>query len=173
MEKSYRPTIGRWMLSAAVLALAGCTAQAARPAKPAFEGEWSVKWCDRNDPKAECGGFYLTLVQREDRLCGTYDGARVRLSQLDEGDPGAVRGVVIGREAVLTIESARSGDLHLVRASVVGDLMRWRVVDTVRDNDGDIDIIALDDTLKRAAKTEAESQRRADVETVCKSILQR
>ena len=28
-----------------------------------FDGEWAVQWCDRGDPKAECGGFFLSLVQ--------------------------------------------------------------------------------------------------------------
>ena len=133
----------------------------ANAAKPAFDGEWSVKWCDKTDPGADCGGFFLTLVQDGDRLCGTYDGARVRLSQLDEGEPRSIRGAVVGNVAVLTIESARSGDIYLVRASVQGNTLRWRILETINDVDGDIDIIAYDDTLQRKSRGAPVSERRA------------
>ena len=135
-----------------------------------FDGEWAVQWCDRGDPKAECGGFFLSLVQHGERLCGSYDGARVRLSQLDEGDSRAIHGVAIGREAVLTIESARSGDIHLVRATVRGDAMHWRIVDTIHDVDGDIDVLAYDNTLKRQSPTTPVSERRAGVLQDCAPV---
>lgn len=135
--------------------------------RPLFDGEWSVRWCDRNDPTAECGGFLLSLVQHGDRLCGSYSGARVRLSQLDEGDARAIRGVAIGSDAVLTIESARSGDIHLVRATVRGDAMHWRIVDTVHDVDGDIDVLAYDNTLERQAPETPVSEHRAGVLKDC------
>lgn len=150
------------------ISLALSVALPASAGKPSsFDGEWAVQWCDRDDPKAECGGFFLSLVQRGDRLCGTYDGARVRLSQLDEGDARAIHGVAIGKDAVLTIESARSGDIHLVRATVRGDAMRWRIVDTIRDADGDIDVLAYDNTLKRQPSKTPVSERRAGVLKDC------
>jgi len=147
--------------------LACASARPAHAGKPAFDGEWSVKWCDKTDPDADCGGFSLSLVQDGDRLCGTYDGARVRLSQLDEGDPRAIRGAVVGNVAILTIESQRSGDIYLVRASLQGDTLHWRVLETIKDIEGDIDIIAYDDALKRQSRGQAVSQRREEAIRAC------
>lgn len=158
----------RWVSILAATMTAGCAAHAERPAKLAFDGDWSVQWCDKTSPEAECGGFHLSLVQQGDRLCGTYDGARVRLSQLDEGGARAIRGVVIGNDAVMSIESGRSGDIYLVRARVRGDKMHWRIVDTVHDNEGDIDIIALDDTLRRNPSKGRPSARRSEAVSACR-----
>lgn len=152
-------------------ALFACVSTApAYAAKPVFDGEWSVRWCDKTDPGADCGGFFLTLVQKGDRLYGTYDGARVRLTQLDEGDARAIRGAIVGNVAVLTIESARSGDIYLVRASVRGDTLRWRMLDTVKNVDGDIDIIAFDDTLKREKPQSPASERRVEAIKDCAAV---
>ena len=123
-----------------------------RAASDRFSGDWSVQWCDASDTQAECGGFFITLVQRGERLCGSYDGARVRVSQVDEGNPLAIRGVVTGKTAVLTIESQRSGAIYLVRAVARGDTLHWQVMDTVKPMERDIDIIALDDTLSRGTR---------------------
>lgn len=158
----------RSLILASMLA-AGCAANAARSPKPVFDGEWAVEWCDKTAPEADCGGFTIALVQQGDRLCGTYDGARVRLSQLDEGGARAIHGLAIGNDAVLTIESARSGDIHLVRASVRGDAMQWRIVDTIREVDGDIDVIALDDTLRRKPERGPHSTRRTETVSACES----
>ena len=93
----------------------------AQGAKSDFSGEWGVEWCDKADPKADCGGFSVSLAQEGDRLCGSYSGARVRLTQIDEGGSRAIHGVVVGDTAVLTIESGRSGAIYLVSAGVRGD----------------------------------------------------
>jgi hypothetical protein len=142
---------------------------AARAAKADFGGEWSVKWCDKTDPKADCGGFYVSLVQDRDRLCGSYNGARVRLSQIDDGGSRAIRGVVVGNTAVLTIESGRSGAIYLVSASLRADHMRWKMRDTVREADQDIDIIATDDELQRSPSGKERSERYADVIAACRA----
>ncbi|SDQ58077.1 hypothetical protein [Pseudoxanthomonas sp. CF125] len=115
--------------------------------KTDFSGEWSVKWCDKTAPEAECGGFSADLIQEGDRVNGESSGARVRLAQVDEG--GVIHGIAIGDTAILTIESLRSGAIYLVQASIHGNCMRWKIRDTVRPADGDIDIVALDDVLTR------------------------
>ena len=144
----------------------------ARAAKAGFDGEWSVKWCDQTDPQADCGGFYVSLVQDGDRLCGSYNGARVRLSQIDDGGSRAIRGVVVGDTAVLTIESGRSGAIYLVSAGVRGDRMRWMMRDTVREADQDIDIIATDDQLERRLPGNEVTERRADTVAACRAANQ-
>lgn len=114
-----------------------------------FDGDWSVEWCDKTHPGSDCGGFNITLVQEDDRICGTYSGANAGLSQIDDGSPRAILGAVVRNVAILAISSARSGDIYLVRASVTDDSMQWQVLDTVLNADGDIDVIAYDDTLAR------------------------
>lgn len=151
-------------------ALVACASiSSARAAKADFDGEWSVKWCDKADPQADCGGFYVSLLQEGDRLCGSYSGARVRLSQIDEGGSRAIRGVVVGDTAVLTIESGRSGAIYLVSADVHGDRMRWKQRETVRESDQDIDIIANDDELRRRPAGNEVSEQRADMMVACRA----
>src|SRR3546814_1929309 len=74
--------------------------------------------------------------------------ADVCSSDLD-GSPRAILGAVVRNVAILAISSTRSGDIYLVRASVTDDSMQWQVLDTVLNADGDIDVIAYDDTLAR------------------------
>ncbi|MGE8281863.1 MAG: hypothetical protein ACN6O2_15695 [Stenotrophomonas sp.] len=153
---------------------AGLIACASSPsawaAKANFDGEWSVEWCDRTAPEADCGGFTASLVQDGDRLCGDYSGARVRLTQIDEG--GRILGIVIGSTAVLTIESERSGGIYLVQASVDGDRMDWKMRDTVRRADHDIDIIAQNDELKRRTLDAGLKQQHARVTSECQAGFQ-
>src|SRR5690606_19315702 len=76
------------------------------PAGPAhLGGNWSVEWCDRSQPELDCGFFNVTLVQDGEKLCGDYGGALVAQRQVDEGD---IVGSVVGRTAVLAVESGRN-----------------------------------------------------------------
>lgn len=148
----------------------GMPLQYAHAAKPDFNGAWSVQWCDKANPGRDCGGFYVPLLQEGDRLCGSYSGVRVRLSQIDEGGSRAIRGVVVGDTAVLTIESGRSGAIYLVSADVHGDRMRWKQRETVRESDQDIDIIANDDELRRRPPGNEVSEQRADTIAACRAV---
>lgn len=110
-------------------------------------GTWSVEWCDRINPKLDCGGFNVTLVQEGTRLCGDFGGALVNLRQIDDGQEV---GIVVGNTAVLAVESGRNGSISLVRAERHGDTLKWRVVDSISKGDnGDTDVIAINDDLKR------------------------
>lgn len=122
-------------------------ADSEKPSDNAFDGEWAVRWCDISDPDRDCGGFFLSLVQRDNQLCGSFDGARVGLAQVDEG--GLVLGVVRGNAAMLTIESERSGNKYAALAVLEKGQIRWELGETLRAVDEDIDIIALKDTLDR------------------------
>lgn len=148
-------------LAACVLVplLAGCATGSSAATRPGFEGSWHVPWCDARRSGADCGGFSITLVEREGRLCGTYDGARVGLTQIDEGSGKAIKGVRIGNSAVMTLTSARSGDIYLVRGELQGDRLVWKVIGDVHDAEGDVDVIATDDTLQRAPQWNAAQQR--------------
>lgn len=112
-----------------------------------FDGEWGVAWCDKSSAESECGGFNLGLVQKGNRLCGTYDSARARLSQIDEG--GRVLGTVMGDRAVITIESDRSGGMYVAHAMLDGHRLHWKLGKTIRKGERDIDIVAIDERLDR------------------------
>lgn len=145
--------------------LAGC-ATTPPPGAGSFDGSWHVKWCHPTRTDLDCGGFWVTLVERRERICGTYNGARVNLSQIDEGAPDSIKGVRIGNTAVLTAESARSGAIYLIRADLTQAGLAWKYVDEVRKADGDIDIIAMDDVLARDANDQAAV--RAEVVKSCR-----
>jgi hypothetical protein len=136
--------------------VAGCASHVAtRSPDVDFRGSWSVQWCDKTAAEAECGRFDVELSQQGDAITGESFGARPRLSQIDEG--GVIRGVAVGDSAILAIESLRNGGIYLVKVTVEGDCMRWKVRDTLRAPEGDIDIIALDDVLTRKRKASTES----------------
>ncbi|TXH65154.1 MAG: hypothetical protein E6Q88_14325 [Lysobacteraceae bacterium] len=148
-----RSPVSAGMSMSMFIALTACalTACASSPKaqdrEDAFDGQWSVRWCDKTAPDADCGGFTVDLAQDGDQIKGESSGARVRLTQIDEG--GLVHGIAVGDTAVLTVESLRSGAIYLVRATVRGDCMVWKMRDTVRPAQQDIDIVAFDDVLER------------------------
>lgn len=133
-----------------------------------FSGSWSVQWCDKTEPEADCGGFDIDLTQAGDKISGDAFGARVRLAQIDEG--GIIHGIAVGNTAILTIESLRSGGIYLVKAAVDGNCMRWEVRDTIRKAERDIDIIALDDVLTKRRETRSEDGDVAVPQIDCRGI---
>ena len=134
-------------LSACLAVTACASSPVAESSQANFDGAWSVQWCDKTDQEADCGGFDLTLTQAGDMITGDSFGARVRLAQIDEG--GIIHGVAVGSRAILTIESLRSGGIYLIEATIDGRCMRWKMRDTVRKAEHDIDIIAMDDVLTK------------------------
>jgi len=132
---------------------AGLTAFASSPTAQAanadFSGAWSVKWCDKTNPRLECGGFNITLRQDGDRLCGDFGSALVNLRQVDEG---SIVGTVVGNTAVLAVESTRNQAIALVRAERQGNTLHWKVVDEILPGGTDIDIIASNDRLTKDPK---------------------
>ena len=145
--------------------LGGCASTSPAQAVEAdFNGNWSVQWCDKTDPDADCGGFNVDLSQVGDKISGESFGARARLSQIDEG--GVVHGIAIGNTAILTIESTRSGGIYLVEATIDGRCMRWKMRDTVRRSERDFDIIAGDDVLTKSSNPPSGNEH----ETDCRGI---
>lgn len=135
--------------------LAGCVSgPPAQNKRGGFSGTWSVQWCSKTDPSLDCGGFNVNLVQRDEAICGDFGGALVNLRQVDEG---TVVGSAVGDTAILAVESLRSQAILLVRAERIGDMLRWKVIDDVKRGSGDIDVIALDDTLIRDGTKELSS----------------
>lgn len=166
--------MSRSVLTLAVLLPALCTglmacasSQPVQATKADFTGKWSVQWCDKTDPDADCGGFHVDLAQADDKISGESFGARVRLAQIDDG--GTVHGIAIDNTAVLTIESLRSGGIYLIEATVDGRCMHWKMRDTIRKAEQDIDIIATDDVLtNKRAMHSAESAAAGEVD--CRGV---
>ncbi|RRU04259.1 hypothetical protein EGJ34_18830 [Stenotrophomonas sp. 278] len=129
-------------------ALSACASTPKTAATADFSGSWYVKWCDRTNPKLDCGGFDISVVQEGNRLCGDFGGALVNLRQIDDG---TLIGTAVGNTAVLAVQSRRNGVIVLVRAELLGDRLKWKVVDDIRRaENNDIEVIALDSELRRA-----------------------
>lgn len=145
-----------WIIACAVLA--GCVSGSPAHGKRAdFSGTWSLQWCSKTEPSIDCGGFNVSLVQRDESICGDFGGALVGLMQIDEG---TVVGSAVGGTAILAVESLRSQAILLVRAEQSGDTLRWKVIDDLKRGSGDIDVIALDDTLIRSGVKESSPESR-------------
>ena len=151
---------------ASSIGLTGCASQPVQAEKYDFNGEWSVQWCDKTDPDADCGGFDVDLIQVGDRISGESFGARARLAQIDEG--GIVRGIAIGNTAILTVESLRSGGIYHVEATIDGRCMHWKMGGTVRERERDIDIIATDDVLTKAGNASLSNEAKPEID--CRGI---
>lgn len=117
-----------------------------------LSGIWGSDRCSESGQDSSCGAFVLYLVQKKDRICGSYFGARQHLSQVDEGEPRSVLGVVVGNTAVVSIESGRNGAIYLGTARKSGETLRWQAVETIKKpSSGDVDLIAPDQSMKRKA----------------------
>ncbi len=133
----------------AIGTLPACASPSKTKPSADFSGGWAVKWCDRTNPKLDCGGFNVNLVQEGTRLCGDFGGALVNLRQIDDGQ---LVGTVVGNTAVLAVQSNRNGSISLARAELQGETLEWRVVDEIRQGDnGDTDVIAANDVLTRSS----------------------
>lgn len=147
-EKGIRSCIAILILQTA---MTGCASTGSSESGSAdFSGTWSLESCDKAKPDAECGGFVATLVQDADRICGTYSSVDSRLMQSDED--GSIHGVVLGKSAVLAVESGRSGAIYLAQIVLDGHRMDWNLRDRIRNADGDIDLLAKDEWLERLGK---------------------
>lgn len=138
-----------------VLALVSSSASAASAKTGgAFLGSWRVEWCPAGRSEGDCGGLSVVLFQSGDTVCGTYSGASPALEQVDDGEPDAIVGQVVGRVAILAVRGGRSGEVRLVRAELKGSRLHWRVLHSVSPpiDDGrhdDTIIIGSNDVLIR------------------------
>lgn len=124
----------------------------AGPRQADLSGVWGSDRCSESGQEAPCGTFVLYLVQKKDRVCGSYFGGRPHLSQVDEGGARSALGIVVGNTAVVSIESARNGAIYLGTARKSGNTLRWQVVETIKKpSSSDVDFIAHDESLKRKA----------------------
>jgi hypothetical protein len=101
-----------------------------------FSGVWGARACGKEKNPDYCGGFYLTLTQVGDRICGDHSSATVGLGRLNEGAAQSVRGRVIGNTAVVVIKSGRDGTEYLARATRNGNFLDWRLLEELKPGGG-------------------------------------
>lgn len=119
----------------------------------AFTGTWTI---DLRTPaerkqKVECGTASFELVQTGDRITGDHTFATAGCGRLNEGGQETVKGVVIGKTAVLTVTSGRTGAIVLGKATLSGDRLRWEPVLDIKagEPEGDSPLILGKATLRR------------------------
>lgn len=122
-----------------------------------FGGSWGVQWCPAGRSDGDCGGLSVTLYQSGNTVCGTYYGASPALEQVDDGEPDAIVGQVVGRVAILAVRGGRSGEVRLVRAELKGSRLHWRVLHSVSpplddDHHDDAMIIGSNDVLTKVSQ---------------------
>lgn len=148
-----RRAVMQGALELLVVISAGCASRAhdmpegAMREGPPFEGTWTVPWCSKSDPRLDCGGFAITLVQEGSRICGDFTGALVNLRQVDEGE---IAGTAVGNVATLAVKSGRNDVVLQIRATRVGRDIEWKQVGVIKEAGSDVSIIALDNTLAPA-----------------------
>lgn len=138
-----------WMVLAGWLLVGGTNA--VRSAEPGaegapFSGQWEVRWCEGARSDEDCGGFWVNLVQSGHRVCGEYDGAKVNLTQIDEG--GRVAGTADGDWARLKVRSLRNHALVEVQVQRKGPDLHWKRGETIEPGNSDISIIADEEVLQ-------------------------
>lgn len=144
-----------YLLQASAVSLLMLSSSAwAGPRLADLSGIWGSDRCSESSQDSSCGAFVLYLVQNKDRICGSYFGGRPHLSQVDEGEPRSVLGVVVGNTAVVSIESGRNGAVYLATIRKAGDSLRWQTVETIKKPSfGDVDLIASNQSMKRKARS--------------------
>lgn len=155
------------ILGAALLLGLGHLAPAAA-AQADFSGTWSVDWCDKSRPSTGCGGFTVHLLQKGDRICGTHSAASPGLSRMDEGADRSIVGQVVGRTAVMTIQSGRSEGIYLVSARKRSATIDWRRTETVKLANGDTDLIANQALMHKTKPIEGD-QGQASMRAACQA----
>jgi hypothetical protein len=170
LASSFRACSGfAWRFTGAALLLG--FAQVAQADTPTgdFAGAWTVEWCDKNRPAVDCGGFTVHLLQKGDLVCGNHNGASPGLSKLDDGAARSIVGKVVGRTAVLTIESGRSEGIYLVSARKRTATIDWHRIGTVKTGNGDTDWIANRALMHKRKPFEGD-QRQENMRAACQAF---
>ena len=148
------------LLPALCAGMVACaSSQPVQTAKADLNGVWSVKLCDKRNPKLQCGSFDLYLIQRGERICGDHFVATSGLGRLDEGDPASILGTFSGNRATLLVNNSRSNSKYLATIELVNAGLNWRVIGTVISGDRYWDsIVPMQITLTRNKEEYAEEQ---------------
>ncbi|WP_036837248.1 hypothetical protein [Polaromonas sp. CF318] len=118
-----------------------------------FTGTWSIdlRTPSERKEKVECGTAAFKLLQTGNRIIGSHSMATARCGRLNDGGEGSVKGTVVGSTAVLTVTSARNGQIVLGSAKIVGGSLHWQVSEEIKagEQEGDSGLILQSGVLRR------------------------
>ena len=128
-----------------------------------FAGMWVIDIRPESQRNAECGHAYFTLLQKGDRLCGDHTFATPGCGRLNEGNPGSVKGIIVGSTAVLVVTSGRNGAIVMGKATRRGNTLHWTTLEDIKpgEPEGDSPLILGKGTLE-LDKTQSASQELVD-----------
>jgi hypothetical protein len=119
-----------------------------------FTGTWSIdlRTPSERKEKVECGTAVFTLSQTGSKIVGDHSMATPRCGRMNDGGEGSVKGVVIGRTAVLAVTSGRNGQIVLGSAQVRPGSLHWQVSEEIKagEPEGDSGLILHSGVLHRA-----------------------
>jgi hypothetical protein len=137
----------------ACLGLALCAPAKAQGRSTPFTGTWSIDLrtpAEKKD-KVECGTAVFKLSQAGAKIVGDHAMATPGCGRMNEGGEASVKGLVLGGTAVLTVTSARNGQIVLGSAKVRGDSLHWQVSEEIKagEPEGDSGLILQSGVLHR------------------------
>jgi hypothetical protein len=125
-------------------------------AEQPFTGEWKIDLRTLAEKKsnAECGTASFKLRQTGEKITGEHSMATVGCGRLNEGGEGTVDGVARGNTAVLTVTSARNGQVVRGRATREASGLRWQVLEELKPGKptGDSGLILQQGLLRKIDK---------------------
>lgn len=97
-----------------------------------FTGTWTIDFRTpaERQRSAECGTAEFVLRQAGDAISGTHSMAVAGCGRLNEGGP--VRGVAVGKTAVLVVTSGRNGAIAMGTAKLSRGKLQWRQVEEIK-----------------------------------------
>lgn len=137
----------------ACLGLALCVPAKAQGRSAPFTGTWSIDLrtpAEKKD-KVECGTAVFKLSQTGSKIVGDHSMATPGCGRMNEGGEASVKGLVVAGTAVLTVTSARNGQIVLGSAKVHGDSLHWQVSEEIKpgEPEGDSGLILQGGVLRR------------------------
>ena len=121
-----------------------------------FSGSWSIdlRSAAERRSKAECGTAEFELVQSKERIEGSHSFATVGCGRVNEGGKGTVKGVVVGKTAVLVVTSGRNGAVVLGMATLSSGMLHWKTVDEIHPGqpEGDSPLILGEGNLVKTKR---------------------
>ena len=103
-----------------------------------FDGTYEFRKCN-SKKEFYCVSFYFELVQKGERIYGEHSGSTAGLGRLNEGGP--VRGIAVGKVALLTVKSGRNDEIVLGKATIAGNNLSWTVVETISEGNPSVDAL--------------------------------
>jgi hypothetical protein len=117
-----------------------------------FTGTWTIdlRTPAERERSAECGTAEFVLTQAGDAISGTHSMAVAGCGRINEGGP--VRGVVVGKTAVLVVTSGRNGAIAMGTVKLSKGKLQWHQVEEIKAGspEGDSPLILGSGSLARA-----------------------